>query len=103
MSFTWTKEGKTLRVGIDETLIVGNRHELKEVVLEQLDRGEKPFVFDFSRTQYIDSSGLGVLISLSNKIRDRRGTLRLVNLNDELQTLFALTKLDRLFVFGEIE
>jgi anti-sigma B factor antagonist len=52
---------------------------------------------DFAGTGYIDSSGLGVLVSLSKKIREQGGELRLANLNDDLRTLFELTKLDSLF------
>ena len=52
---------------------------------------------DFSKTGYIDSSGLGVLVSLSKKIREQGGELRLAGLNADLQTLFELTKLDTLF------
>jgi anti-sigma B factor antagonist len=49
------------------------------------------------QTGYIDSSGLGVLVSLSKRIRELNGDLRLSNLNDDLKTLFELTKLDTLF------
>src|SRR3712207_8277785 len=41
-------------------------------VLDELERGEKKFLIDFSQTGYIDSSGLGVLVSLSKKIREQR-------------------------------
>ena len=44
-----------------------------------------------------DSSGLGVLVSLSKKIREQGGELRLSSLNEDLRTLFELTKLDTLF------
>jgi len=101
MSFNVTKEGQTLRVFMEDSLIVSNRQELRDTVLEQLDRGERNFLLDLTKTRYIDSSGLGVLISLSKRIRDQRGTLRLTNLNADLVQLFALTKLDKLFQFGE--
>jgi len=52
---------------------------------------------DFDQTGYIDSSGLGVLVSLSKKIREQGGELRLAGLNEDLRTLFELTKLDTLF------
>ena len=78
-------------------LIVGNRQELKQKVLESLEDGSRKFVIDFSKTGYIDSSGLGVLVSLSKKIREQGGELRLAGLNADLQTLFELTKLDTLF------
>lgn len=84
-------------VEVDGQLIVGNRQELKQRVLDALDGGARKFVIDFTRTGYIDSSGLGVLVSLSKKIREQGGELRLAGLNEDLQTLFELTKLDTLF------
>ncbi|HYT84727.1 MAG TPA: STAS domain-containing protein [Gemmatimonadales bacterium] len=98
MTFSLKKDKSgVVVVGVDGQLIVGNRQELKQKVLESLDGGAKKFVVDFSKTGYIDSSGLGVLVSLSKKIREQGGELRLAGLNEDLQTLFELTKLDTLF------
>jgi anti-sigma B factor antagonist len=82
---------------IDGQLIVGNRQELKTLVQEGLDRGERKFLIDCSRTGYIDSSGLGALVTLSKKVREASGDLRIAGLNEDLRTLFELTKLDTLF------
>ncbi len=38
-----------------------------------------------------------MLVSLSKKIREKGGEMRLSNLNEDLRTLFELTKLDTLF------
>jgi anti-sigma B factor antagonist len=62
-----------------------------------VEHGERRFLIDFGQTGYIDSAGLGVLVSLSKKLRERGGEMRLANLNDDLRTLFVLTKLDTLF------
>jgi anti-sigma B factor antagonist len=101
MSFTMTKHGNVVVVDVDGQLIVGNRQELKQKVLDELDKGERKFLIDFARTGYIDSSGLGVLVSLSKKIREQAGELRLADLNDDLKTLFELTKLDTLFQIAD--
>jgi anti-sigma B factor antagonist len=82
---------------IDGQLIVGNRQELKTLVQEGLDRGERKFLIDCSRTGYIDSSGLGALVTLSKKVREANGDLRIAGLNEDLRALFELTKLDTLF------
>jgi anti-sigma B factor antagonist len=66
-----------------------------------LDRGDRRLLIDFSRTGYIDSSGLGALVSLSKKIRESGGELRLSGLNEDLRSLFELTKLDTLFAIAE--
>ncbi len=88
-------------VGVDGQLIVGNRQELKQKILDALEAGDRKFLIDFTRTGYIDSSGLGVLVSLSKKIRDQGGDLRLAGLNEDLKTLFELTKLDTLFAISD--
>ncbi|MBT8395633.1 MAG: STAS domain-containing protein [Gemmatimonadetes bacterium] len=97
MGFQVEKVSDVLVVDVEGQLIVGNRQELKQKVLEELEKGERKFVVDFEKTGYIDSSGLGVLVSLSKKVREQGGELRLANLNEDLKTLFELTKLDTLF------
>src|SRR5947208_15724098 len=95
MSFTLRKDKHgVVVVGVDGQLIVGNRQELKQKVLDSLESGGRKFVVDFAKTGYIDSSGRGVLVSLSKKISERRGDLRLCGLNEDLQTLIELTMLD---------
>src|SRR5881394_611065 len=102
MRFTLKKDKSgVVVVGVEGQLIVGNRQELKQKVLDALEDGSRKFVIDFSKTGYIDSSGLGVLVSLSKKIREQGGELRLANLNDDLKTLFELTKLDTLFQIAD--
>jgi anti-sigma B factor antagonist len=101
MGFTVRKNGKdVVVVDVEGQLIVGNRQELKQSILDALEAGDRKFLIDFTRTGYIDSSGLGVLVSLSKKIRDEGGDLRLAGLNEDLRTLFELTKLDTLFAIS---
>ena len=104
MSFTLRRVGNATVVDVDGQLIVGNRHELKEMVLEELEGGVRHFIVDFARTGYIDSSGLGVLVGLSKRVRGLDGTLQLTSLNQDLMRLFELTKLDTLFqIRGSLE
>ncbi|HET7631582.1 MAG TPA: STAS domain-containing protein [Gemmatimonadaceae bacterium] len=101
MSYSISKQGDVSVVAIDGQLVVSNRQELKQGVLDSLEGGGRKFLVDFTDTSYIDSSGLGVLVSLSRKIRDHGGELRLAALNDDLRTLFELTKLDTLFQISD--
>ena len=97
MGFEVSKQDDVTVIAVEGQLIVGNRQELKQKVLDELEAGARKFLIDFSNTGYIDSSGLGVLVSLSKKIREQGGELRLARLNEDLRTLFELTKLDTLF------
>jgi anti-sigma B factor antagonist len=99
MTFSVAKQGETVVIGIEGHLVVGNRQALKQLMLDELARGERQFRVDFARTRYIDSSGLGVLVAMAKKVKQERGTLRLHNLDEDLKTLFELTKLDTLFQY----
>lgn len=101
MAFQVSMTGDVTVIDVQGQLIVGNRQELKQKVLDELEKGGRKFVIDFSDTGYIDSSGLGVLVSLSKKIREQGGELRLASLNEDLRTLFELTKLDTLFKIAD--
>jgi anti-sigma B factor antagonist len=83
-------------VDVGRQLVVSNRSELKQAVLGELDRGARRVRLDFRETVYVDSPGFGVLVSLSRHVRERGGELRIANLNEDLATLFRLTKLDLL-------
>ena len=98
MGFSKTKSANGVTVvRVEGQLIVGNRQELKALVQEALESGERKFLIDCTNTGYIDSSGLGALVTISKKVRESGGDLRLAGLNDDLRSLFELTKLDSLF------
>lgn len=97
MAFTETKQDDVMLVRAEGQLVVGNRIELKELMAKQLAAGERRFVIDFTNTGYIDSSGLGALVTVAKQVREQGGDMRLAGLNEDLRALFELTKLDTLF------
>lgn len=97
MSFTLDRRDDVLFVEVDGQLVVTNRQEFKQAILDALEQGARTVIVDFSKSGYIDSSGLGALVSISKRVRDAGGDLRLAGLNDDLRTLFELTRLDALF------
>ena len=101
MTFRTTKQDNVVVVAVEGQLVAGNRQQLREAVVSEIERGTRSFVIDFSEAGYVDSAGLGALVSLSKKIRESSGSLRLTNLNEDLRTLFELTRLDTLFALDE--
>ena len=97
MSFKISDQDGITLVEVDGELTVGNRERFKQVVLARVESGERKFLMDFGESSYIDSTGLGALVSLSRKIREAGGRMRLTGLNEDLRTLFELTKLDTVF------
>lgn len=97
MSFSLARTDDRLIVDVDGQLVVGNRQEFKQAILDEVEQGVRMVIVDFTRSAYIDSSGLGALVSLGKRLRESGGDLRLTGLNDDLRTLFELTRLDALF------
>ncbi len=81
-----TDDGITV-VRVEGQLVVGNRQELKELVQDAVEHGDRKFLLDFTPTAYIDSSGLGALVSISKRVREAGGDLRLAGLNEDLRSL----------------
>jgi anti-sigma B factor antagonist len=97
MPFVIEPVGEVLVVAVVGQLVVGNRQEFKQTVLDEVERGARKVLVDFTETGYVDSSGLGALVSLNKRLRELGGELRLTALNDDMRTLFELTRLDTLF------
>ena len=91
------RHGAVTIVGVGQELSLRSGAQLKEAIVERVKRGERQFVFDFADTEFIDSAGLGALISMAKLVHSHEGTMRLMRLNDEIGRLFELTKLDTLF------
>ncbi|MDU4095248.1 MAG: STAS domain-containing protein [Pantoea sp.] len=68
----------------------------REAVMKQIEAGKTRLLFDFSRVDFIDSSCLGSLISLLKAINGK-GEMALCDLNPNIQTMFKLTRMDRVF------
>jgi len=62
-----------------------------------IEEGQKDFTFNFSKCEFIDSTGLGALVSIYKKCAEKGGSVKLKSLKPEVEKLFKLTRLDRVF------
>lgn len=69
----------------------------KKIAYELVGKGAKQFVIDCTNLTFIDSMGLGVLISLLRRVRTNDGDVKVAALSDEVKTIFEITRLHRLF------
>ncbi len=71
--------------------------QLKKVLAKAREESAKNFVLDLKKVNFIDSTGLGVLISLMRQLKDMGGRLRLTGLQEEVRSIFEITRLFRVF------
>ena len=81
--------------------ISGNNVALQKAIRSLVDEGRNQIVLNLARVTYIDSSGLGELISSHVTLTNRGGQIKLLNLTQRLQELMTTTKLITVFdVYG---
>ena len=58
MPFVIETAGEVLVVAVVGQLVVGNRQEFKQTVIDEVERGARRVLIDFTETGYVDSSDL---------------------------------------------
>lgn len=71
--------------------------KLKEVLVAAIESGCAKVLVDMDKVSFIDSSGLGVLVSALRRARERDGGVRLVCSRDGILKIFRITGLDKVF------
>ncbi len=71
--------------------------ELVQAADAALQQQKNQCVIDISDLRYINSSGIGVLITLLTKFRNRGGDVFLINPSESVQKLLIITKLNSIF------
>ena len=71
--------------------------ESKERMVQVIEDGKKHVVVDLSKATFIDSTTLGVLVGGVKRLRPSGGSLALVCTDQNIQKIFEITGLDRVF------
>jgi|RhiMethySRZTD1v2_1073278.scaffolds.fasta_scaffold03003_12 anti-sigma B factor antagonist len=88
-------EHTVLEVGGEVDVYTAPR--LRERLIELVEGGARHVVVDLSRVEFLDSTGLGVLVGALKRLRAVNGTLGLVCAHERLLKIFRITALDRVF------
>lgn len=70
---------------------------IRNTVREVLKGGGKKIILNLSEVNYIDSSGIGELVSTYTTVTNQSGQLKLLNLTKKIQELLQITKLLTVF------
>lgn len=95
MKLSVRKEGSSVHIAVSGHMYVEDASQLREKALESLGNDGRNVVVDMSGLEYIDSSGMGVLISIHKRCVQRGGSVTIRGLHGTVQELFELTRQDR--------
>lgn len=71
--------------------------QLREIIRDQLTKGNKRILLNLADVTYIDSSGIGELVSGFTGVAKQGGALKLLNLTKKVHDLLQITKLYTVF------
>jgi len=100
MSFraTYREVGDVTVIDMDGRITLGEGTALlRDLIRESIGRGRKKIVMNLAAINYIDSTGLGELVSGYRLIKSEGGELKLLNLNKKVTDLLQITKLYTVF------
>jgi anti-sigma B factor antagonist len=104
MKYNSDIKGNVLVLALEGDLIgETNGMELMELVNEKVNEEIVKCAIDLSAVRYMNSSGIGVLITLLTKFRNKGGEVVLINPSEQIKKLLIITKLNSIFFIVDNE
>ncbi len=98
LNITERQAGDITVLDMDGKVTIGEGSvALRTAIRRLLGEGKKKILLNLGRVGYIDSSGIGELVSSFTAVNKEGGTLKLLNLTQKIQDLLAITKLLTVF------
>src|SRR5207302_8665900 len=99
-----SKQGETNVVSLRGEIDVYTAPRLRQALIDLVEGGAKDIVVDMDRVDFLDSTGLGVLVGGLKRVKSNEGEMKLVVTQDRIMKIFDITGLAKVFpVFGSLE
>ena len=83
--------------------ILSNAPEIKDIIQKLIEAQKYNVIINLEKVSYIDSSGIGALISSLSNLKKYQGGLKIINVYASVKKVFELTKLTSFFEIYESE
>ena len=97
MNITVEVQGDTISVGGLRELSAANAGSFRDQIRSAMSGSLRNIEIDLSQASFLDSCGLGALISLHKTACSRQGAVRLINPASPVQQILELTRMHRIF------
>lgn len=104
MKFDIERINKVTILRLSGKLVGGSDAGLfKKVVRQLIDKGDKRVVADMGNVKWINSTGIGILMTACTTLRKNGGDLKLMRVSDRIESILYVTKLNLIFECFEDE
>ncbi len=88
---------------IDGEIDLYNAPTLKDIIRKNIEEQKYNIIINLDKVSYIDSSGIGALISSLSNLKKYQGGLKIINVTGSVKKVFELTKLTSFFEIYDSE
>ena len=92
-----TKHDHTTVLTVRGEIDVYTAPRLRQAIVDLVDAGSTSIVVDMEKVDFLDSTGLGVLVEGLKRVRTRGGDLSIVVTQDKILKIFEITGLNKAF------
>ena len=93
----WSDKNNTWHISLSGEIDIYNAPDLKNNLSKLIEEKKGDILIDCADLKYIDSTGLGVLISALRRVKEYNGTIIIKNLKPCIYKIFTITGLDKVF------
>lgn len=93
------EKGLLLVKPLDKSIEATNSRDFKGKIMDLINQGNKMVILNLSKVEFIDSSGLGSLISVLKSLTNSQGKIAICEAQDPVIKVFTLTRLNQVFQF----
>ena len=97
LSLDTRPEGEHTVVSVAGEIDVYTAPKLREALIDQVSAGRYHLIVDVERVEFLDSTGLGVLVGGLKRVRAHNGSLGIVCTQERLLKIFRITGLTKVF------
>lgn len=96
--------GETLVFGLRGSLDLATAPTVRAALMEAIENGGRHLIVDLTQLEFLDSTGLGVLIGAHRRTVERKGSFRLIINDGPISRLLNITGLIAVFaVYGSVD
>jgi len=101
LDVVFQEEPEVVKIKLIGEVDISTVAKLREDLYEIVDKNASDVRLDCSDLNYIDSTGLGVLVGVLKKVKEKNKNIYITNLKSNIQKLFFITGLDKVFIIEE--
>lgn len=99
LTYQHSPDKATVTIQISDRFDFKLHREFRQAFSESSHPATK-YVIDLGQTRYMDSSALGMLLTLREQAGNDRADIRIINCSPEIERIFSISNFGRMFKFG---